>query len=47
VTKYQYDVLQGYMFPTLENLFRSLCEDFETELVDELSNEGSIIETGK
>ena len=34
VTKYRYDVLQGYMFPTLENLFRSVCEDFETELVE-------------
>lgn len=34
VTKYRYNVLQGHMFPTLEMLFRKVCEDFEVDLVE-------------
>ena len=34
VTKYRHGVLQGYMFETLKNLFQSVCDDFESELVE-------------
>ena len=34
VTKYRYQVLDGYMFPTLEILFKKVCEDFEAERVE-------------
>ena len=34
VTKYRRNVLEGYMFPTLEMLFGKVCEDFEAELVE-------------
>ena len=34
VTKYRYNVLQGYMYPTLQTLFEKVCMDFETELVE-------------
>ena len=34
VTKYRYKVLQGYMFPTLKNLFEKVCDDFEATLVE-------------
>ncbi|MDA8663975.1 IS200/IS605 family transposase [Porticoccaceae bacterium] len=34
VTKYRYSVLAGYMMPTLEMLFESVCNDFEVELVE-------------
>ncbi len=34
VTKYRYEVLQGYMFPTLKSLLQSVCEDFEANLVE-------------
>ena len=34
VTKYRFSVLERYMFPTLELLFRKVCEDFGVELVE-------------
>ena len=34
VTKYRYKVLQGYMLPTLEMLFKKVCEQFECELME-------------
>ncbi len=34
VTKYRYDVLQGYLFPTLEKLLAKVCQDFEAELME-------------
>lgn len=34
VTKYRYDVLQGYMYPTLKMLFEKVCAEFEVELVE-------------
>lgn len=34
VTKYRFGVLKGHMFPSLEKLFRKVCEDFEAELVE-------------
>lgn len=32
VTKYRYQVLKKYMYPTLKELLRSVCVDFEVEL---------------
>ena len=34
VTKYRFDVLQGYMLPTLRSLFENVCNEFEVELVE-------------
>lgn len=34
VTKYRYKVLQGYMFPTLKQLFEKVCHDFEATLIE-------------
>jgi putative transposase len=34
VTKYRFNVLQGHMLPTLERLFRKVCDDFDVELVE-------------
>ena len=34
VTKYRYDVLQGYMYPTLKKLLEKVCEDFEARLIE-------------
>jgi len=39
VTKYRHDVLQGYMFSTLEMLFSKVCTDFEAQLM-EMNGEG-------
>ncbi len=34
VSKYRYDVLAGYMMPTLKMLFERVCNDFEAKLVE-------------
>ena len=34
ITKYRYDVLRGYMMPTVKALFEGVCNDFEAELVE-------------
>jgi putative transposase len=34
VTKYRFDVFQGYMYPTLRMLFEKVCTEFEVELVE-------------
>ena len=39
VTKYRYQVLEGYMYPILKMLFEKVCTDFEAELV-EFNGEG-------
>ena len=39
VTKYRYEVLEGYMYPTLKMLFEKVCTDFKTKLV-EFNGEG-------
>lgn len=34
VTKYRFNVLEGYMYPTLKMLFEKVCGDFDAELVE-------------
>ena len=34
VTKYRYNVFQGYMIPTLKMLFEKVCTAFEAELIE-------------
>jgi len=34
VTKYRFKVLDGYMYPTLKNLFSKVCNDFGATLVE-------------
>lgn len=34
ITKYRYDVLQGYMFLSLKKIFSEICTQFEAELVE-------------
>lgn len=44
VTKYRYQVLEGYMYPILKMLFEKVCTDFEAELV-EFNGEGDHVQT--
>lgn len=34
ITKYRYDVLQGYMFPALRKVLSEICFQFESDLVE-------------
>jgi len=34
VTKYRYKILEGYMFPTLKKIFKKVCHDFQSELIE-------------